>query len=194
MDRKIINIPNFGNETLRSISNDWTRAREKDEFMSQIRGILNRLTPEKLAVLSHKLVNVVHTEPGRSKEIVIAIATKAYAEPKFSETYAKLCVLIEREVPLFSTRLVGYLQNDANNIVDECAESADIKMVDKKRAFGIVTFLEELFNVKIYPKEKVHQLVNTLFAAKTRAAIEVQLECVCKLLTTVGKNINPLGI
>ena len=49
--------------------------------------------------------------------------------------------------------------------------------------------LEKPFST-IYPQQKVHQLVNHLFRAKTRAAIEVQLECARKLLTTVGGNFD----
>ena len=33
-------------------------------------------------------------------------------------------------------------------------------------------------------------MVNTLFKAKTRDAIELQLECVCKLLATVGEKFD----
>ena len=190
--RKKIVIPNFGNETLLPrTSNDWTRTRERDGFMSEVLGILNRITPENLLVLSHKLVEVVHSQPSRSKELVVAIAKKAYTESKFSETYAKLCVAIEPEVPWFRTMVVGYLQHDANSILDECAKSVEsAESVDRHRAFGVFTFLGELFNVKIYPLDKVHEYVNTLFAAKSRAAIEIQLECVCKLLATVGEKFD----
>ena len=62
--RKKIVIPNFGDETLPpSTSNDWTRTRERDRFTSQVLGILNQIMPENLVVLSHKLVDVVHTQP-----------------------------------------------------------------------------------------------------------------------------------
>ena len=185
--RKKIVIPNFGKETLRPrTSKDWTRTGKRDG--SQIMGILNKITPENLVVLSRKLVDFVHTQPGETNRLVAAIARKSYKEPKFSETYAKLCFTIEQEVPLFRKMVVEKLQYDANNVLSECAKSAEL--VDKHQAFGIFIFLGELFNVRIYPKEKVHQLVNTLFKARTRTEIEVKLECVCKLLATVGEKFD----
>ena len=191
--RKRITIPNFGQETLPPrTSNDWTRRRgdeERDSFTSQVLGILNRLAPENLVLLSQKLVDVVRTQPGRSKEMVVAIARKAYSETKFCKTYAQLCVAIEQAVPLFRTMVVGQLQYDANSILDECGQSAE--SANRHRAFGIVTFLGALYNVKIYPLQKVHELVNALFRAKTRAAIEVQcanssLLETCELLLSAG--------
>ena len=79
--RQKIVIPNLPERKLTQTANDWQRSQTRDEVLSA----LNRLTPENLDVVAQQMVQLL-TNRKKKEEFVKRISTKAYAEPKFSNT------------------------------------------------------------------------------------------------------------
>lgn len=66
-----------------------------------MRGILNKLTPEKFQKLSDDLLRTELTSDIILKGVILLIFEKALDEPKYSSMYAQLCKRLSDEAPNF---------------------------------------------------------------------------------------------
>lgn len=67
----------------------------------QVRGILNKLTPEKFQKLSDDLLGLELDSDKVLKGVILLIFEKALDEPKYSSMYAQLCKRLSEEAPNF---------------------------------------------------------------------------------------------
>ncbi|XP_058788831.1 LOW QUALITY PROTEIN: eukaryotic translation initiation factor 4 gamma 2 [Phymastichus coffea] len=68
-----------------------------DVIFRKVRGILNKLTPEKFAKLSNDLLNLELNSDVILKGVIFLIFEKALDEPKYSSMYAQLCKRLSEE-------------------------------------------------------------------------------------------------
>lgn len=66
-----------------------------------MRGILNKLTPEKFQKLSDDLLRIELQSSVILKGVILLIFEKALDEPKYSSMYAQLCKRLSEEAPNF---------------------------------------------------------------------------------------------
>ncbi|RWS03662.1 eukaryotic translation initiation factor 4 gamma 2-like protein, partial [Dinothrombium tinctorium] len=69
----------------------------------KVRGILNKITPEKFKKLSEELISVGLDSPNILKGVILLIFEKALEEPNYSSMYAQLCRKLSEEVPDFES-------------------------------------------------------------------------------------------
>lgn len=94
----------------------------------RVRGILNKLTPEKFQKLSDDLLRVELQSPVILKGVILLIFDKALDEPKYSSMYAQLCKRLSEEAPNFE-------QGDGSTntfrilLLNKCKVSFRVKLI-----------------------------------------------------------------
>lgn len=78
-----------------------TQSEKNDAVFRKVRGILNKLTPEKFQELSEDLLQLDLNSIVILNGVILLIFDKALDEPKYSSMYAQLCKRISEEAPLF---------------------------------------------------------------------------------------------
>uniref|UniRef100_A0A8D9EQJ7 Eukaryotic translation initiation factor 4 gamma 3 n=1 Tax=Cacopsylla melanoneura TaxID=428564 RepID=A0A8D9EQJ7_9HEMI len=79
---------------LRESENAWRPNNivdEDEKFYKQVRGVLNKLTPENFESLKTKFKEFPINTTARLERVIDIVFQKAIAEPSFSEFYAKMC-------------------------------------------------------------------------------------------------------
>lgn len=85
-----------------SIKRDAITPEEKNDLVfRKVRGILNKLTPEKFHKLSEELLSIGLDSTQILKGVILLIFDKALDEPKYSSMYAQLCHKLCEEAPNF---------------------------------------------------------------------------------------------
>lgn len=87
---------------LRESENAWrpnNTVDEDEKFYKQVRGVLNKLTPENFESLKQQFKEFPINTTKRLDKVIDLVFQKAIAEPSFSEFYAKMCYeMMKREV------------------------------------------------------------------------------------------------
>ncbi|GAB6018572.1 Eukaryotic translation initiation factor 4 gamma [Chamberlinius hualienensis] len=187
---------------------------EIEILYKKIRSLLNKLTPQNFA----NLVNRVHTYGIDSKDklegIIKLIFEKAIDEPNFSVAYANMCKTLQHievhhanEIVQFRKLIINYCQHEFERDPDkqkkieyeECVDPEKKKQLkeeldeaiakSKRRSLGNIRFIGELFKLKMLTNRIMHDCVKKLLDDGDDAS----LECLCRLLKTVGKDLeNPV--
>jgi translation initiation factor 4G len=192
---------------------------ENDEMLREVRNILNKLTPQNLNKLTADLVNLAINTEERLKGAIDIIFEKSIDEQVFSQTYAQLCkVLSKIKVPTtdqsktvnFRTMLLTKCQKEFNTdyikdinydqmIADAEAETNEAKKKEmneeandkllkaKRRSLGNIRFIGELFKLGMLTEGIMNDCIERLLKQETD---EENLECLCRLLTTIGKELD----
>eukprot|EP00057_Strongylocentrotus_purpuratus_P026874 XP_011681348.1 PREDICTED: eukaryotic translation initiation factor 4 gamma 2 [Strongylocentrotus purpuratus] len=74
---------------------------QQDLVFRRVRGILNKLTPEKFDKLCLELLNVGIHSKVILKGIILLVFEKALEEPKYSSMYSQLCKRLDEDAPDF---------------------------------------------------------------------------------------------
>lgn len=181
------------------------------ELFKKVRSILNKLTPEKFDQLVSQLKSCNIDTSERLLGVIELIFEKAVDEPNFSVAYAKLCAAlcnITVQVPAtqedvsFKKRLLVHCQSEFERIandekgdirlrnIENCLEQEkrlELEEEDRKfrrRSVGTVRFIGELFKIEILTPKIMHTCILLLLNQREQ---EESLECLCKLMTTVGE-------
>lgn len=193
---------------------------EEEELFREVRTILNKLTPQNLQRLTASLINLPITTEYRLKGSIDIIFEKAIDEPVFSQTYGQLSkVLSQIKVPSsnepnrnvnFRTMLLTRCQKEFDtdytqsvkydNLVQEAKEIADeekqkeaLELAEyklakaKRRSLGNIRFIGELFKLGMLTEGIMNDCIERLLKQETD---EENIECLCKLLTTIGSEID----
>lgn len=197
---------------------------EKDELIRRVRGILNKLTPERFDTLVEEIIKLKIDTPEKMDEVIVLVFEKAIDEPNFSVSYARLCHRLISEVKARDERMESgtksNLQHFRNALLDKterefthnvsqstAKEKKLQPLVDKikkcgdpnekaeleaqleeeerkirRRSGGTVRFIGELFKISMLTGKIIYSCIDTLLNPHS----EDMLECLCKLLTTVG--------
>ena len=197
---------------------DEEQAKNEDLYKA-FTGILNKLTPQKFDTLADQALKLEISTEEQLKGCIDRIFEKAIDEPNFSVTYAKMaeCMTVFK-VPsemdpsknvLFRSLLLHRcqhefekekanekdmerLQKEMNAAETEedkkhIKEEMDLKLYnDKRRSLGNIRFIGELFKLQIIAEKVMHNCVAHLL----KSTDEENLECLCRLMTTIGKDID----
>lgn len=184
-----------------------------DSIFRKVRGILNKLTPEKFQKLSDDLLKLDLNSSKILNGVILLIFDKALDEPKYSSMYAQLCKRIEKELEIdidntksntFLQILLNVCRDKFENRVQysekiinsELALTDDLeekKNVAKQKILGNVKFIGELYKLDMLGEPHLHKMLRSLITSKSSASTEKNcedMECLAQLIKTCGKNLD----
>uniref|UniRef100_A0A8D3BT29 Eukaryotic translation initiation factor 4 gamma 2 n=1 Tax=Scophthalmus maximus TaxID=52904 RepID=A0A8D3BT29_SCOMX len=183
--------------------NSSTSSNEKeqhDEIFRKVRGILNKLTPEKFDKLCLELLNAGVDSKLVLKGIILLIVDKALEEPKYSSLYAQLCLRLAEDAPnfdgpsseiqtsqkqstTFRRLLISKLQDEFENrtrnveIYDKhdnplTSEEEEQRAIAKIKMLGNIKFIGELGKLDLIHESILHKCIKTLLEKKKRVQLK----------------------
>ncbi|KAJ8002714.1 hypothetical protein DPEC_G00161810 [Dallia pectoralis] len=187
----------------RSTRRDANSSNEKerhDAIFRKVRGILNKLTPEKFDKLCLELLNVGVDTKLVLKAIILLIVDKALEEPKYSSLYAQLCLRLAEDAPnfdgpspeiqtsqkqstTFRRLLISKLQDEFENrsrnveIYDKhdnplTTEEEEQRNIAKIKMLGNIKFISELGKLDLIHESILHKCIKTLLEKKKRVQLK----------------------
>lgn len=184
------------NSTKRDV-NSLNEKERQDGIFRKVRGILNKLTPEKFDKLCLELLNVGVDSKLVLKGIILLIVDKALEEPKYSSLYAQLCLRLAEDAPnfdgpspegllqhhkqstTFRRLLISKLQDEFENrsrnvdIYDKhdgplSNEEEEQRAIAKIKMLGNIKFIGELGKLDLIHESILHKCIKTLLEKKKR--------------------------
>ncbi|XP_066579497.1 uncharacterized protein LOC136770503 [Amia ocellicauda] len=188
------------------------------ELFRRVNGILNKLTPQMFQPLMRHVNELTIDTEQRLQGVMELIFEKAISEPNFSGTYANMCQCLLRfkvpttdkpgETVTFRTLLLNRCQKefemeeDGDEVFEKKQkllhaslvgeerqrlreELQEAKRKAQRRSLGNIRFIGELFKVKMLVKKTMHNCIVKLLKNH-----EESLECLCRLLSTIGKDLD----
>ncbi|GBM19884.1 Eukaryotic translation initiation factor 4 gamma 3 [Araneus ventricosus] len=191
---------------------------EKDKLKRSVQGVLNKLTPQKFETLLSQLKGLNIDTEEKLALVIDLIFEKAVDEPNFSVPYANLCkhlALIKVPVSGTSGTQVNFrkllltkcqkefeqdrsdeLKNEEKMKTLEAAdpdkrkemqlEYAEEEKKIRYRQLGNIRFIGELFKLGMLIEPIMHECIKKLLSQGD----EESLECLCRLLKTIGKELD----
>ncbi|XP_046670674.1 eukaryotic translation initiation factor 4 gamma 1-like isoform X3 [Homalodisca vitripennis] len=194
-------------------------AKQTEELYKMVRGILNKLTPQKFETLMKKFKDLKIDSEERLTGVINLIFDKAVDEPNFAKCYANMCkICIKLEVPkiengveqrvnfrkVLITRCQTEFESSKPAELDSAKHMEEIKNCtdpeqkkelmlayeEKERAIrmksvGNIRFIGELFKLGMLTPTIMQRCIEHLL----KTPEEESLECLCKLLTTIGRDL-----
>ncbi|KAM6973589.1 eukaryotic translation initiation factor 4 gamma 2b [Aplochiton taeniatus] len=187
----------------RSTRRDANSSNEKerhDAIFRKVRGILNKLTPDKFDKLCLELLNVGVDSKLVLKGVILLIVDKALEEPKYSSLYAQLCLRLAEDAPnfdgptpeiqttqkqgtTFRRLLISKLQDEFENrarnveIYDKhdnplTSEEEEQRAIAKFKMLGNIKFIGELGKLDLIHESILHKCIKTLLEKKKRVQLK----------------------
>uniref|UniRef100_W5UJF7 Eukaryotic translation initiation factor 4 gamma 1 n=1 Tax=Ictalurus punctatus TaxID=7998 RepID=W5UJF7_ICTPU len=189
------------------------------ELLRRVRGVLNKLTPQMFQPLMKQITEMTIDTEERLKGVIDLVFEKAISEPNFSVAYANMCrCLMGLKVPItdklgvtvnFRKLLLNHCQKEFEKDKDDDVtfekkqkeldaatdeelrqrlkeELEEAKDVARRRSLGNIKFIGELFKLKMLTENIMHDCVVKLLKNHD----EESLECLCRLLSTIGKDLD----
>ncbi|CAH2307772.1 eukaryotic translation initiation factor 4 gamma 1 isoform X3 [Pelobates cultripes] len=186
------------------------------ELLCKVRGILNKITPQTFQNLIKQLKDLSVETEYELKGVVELIFEKAIAEPHFAVIYASMCNWLMRlQVPTednreicitFRRQLISLCQKefergenggerieklqkelDAATLPEEKSrlkeELIEACKKSRKRSQGNIKFIGELCKLKLLSEDTMKDILSKLLNRNS----EESMECICLLLTSIGK-------
>ncbi|XP_012737175.2 eukaryotic translation initiation factor 4 gamma 3 isoform X2 [Fundulus heteroclitus] len=196
-----------------------SETQKTQELFRKVRSILNKLTPQKFNQLMKQVTDLTIDTEERLKGVIDLVFEKAIDEPSFSVAYGQMCrCLATLKVQMtdkpnstvnFRKLLLNRCQKEfekdkADDVVFErkqkeldSAASAtererlreeleEAKDKARRRSIGNIKFIGELFKLKMLTEAIMHDCVVKLLKNHDQES----LECLCRLLTTIGKDLD----
>ncbi|KAG5837009.1 hypothetical protein ANANG_G00234690 [Anguilla anguilla] len=189
------------------------------DLFRRVRSILNKLTPQMFQQLMKQVTELTIDTEERLKGVIDLIFEKAISEPNFSVAYANMCrCLMGLKVPTtdkpgvtvnFRKLLLNRCQKefekdkDDDEIFEKKQKELDAAAVEeekqrlkeelddskdkaRRRSLGNIKFIGELFKLKMLTEAIMHDCIVKLLKNHD----EESLECLCRLLSTIGKDLD----
>ncbi|CAC5424934.1 EIF4G [Mytilus coruscus] len=187
---------------------------KNDATFRKVRGILNKLTPEKFDKLSLELLNVGIETNTILHGIILLIFEKALDEPKYSSMYAQLCHQLCEDAPNFdssSSSVTTFRRLLLNKCQDEfenrsrateafdrkdgplTPEEAEQYHLAKRKMLGNIKFIGELGKLEMLHEGILHKCIKQLLEKKKSVPIRdmaEDFECLCQIMRTVGRRLD----
>ncbi|XP_074096174.1 N-acetyltransferase 1 isoform X1 [Cotesia typhae] len=187
-----------------------------DFIFRKVRGILNKLTPEKFEKLSNDLLKI-ELNFDILKGVIFLISEKALDEPKYSSMYAQLCKRLSDEASnfelpkptvdgqkpqssfhhlLLNTCKVEFEnRSKANNYFENqdelIPEEEERRQMAKRKMLGNIKFIGELGKLEIVSESILHRCIQQLLFEKRRRRPRgdsaEDIECLCQIIRTCGR-------
>ncbi|XP_051967504.1 eukaryotic translation initiation factor 4 gamma 3-like [Xyrauchen texanus] len=196
-----------------------TEALKSQELFRKVRSILNKLTPQMFHQLMKQVTDLTINTEERLKGVIDLVFEKAIDEPSFSVAYANMCrCLATLKVP--TTDKPNTTVNFRKLLLNRCQKEFERDKVDdvvlerkqqeldsatsptererlqeeleetkdkaRRRSTGNIKFIGELFKLKMLTEPIMHDCVVKLLKNHD----DESLECLCRLLTTIGKDLD----
>uniref|UniRef100_A0AAR2IYY5 Eukaryotic translation initiation factor 4 gamma, 3a n=1 Tax=Pygocentrus nattereri TaxID=42514 RepID=A0AAR2IYY5_PYGNA len=194
-------------------------AQKTQELLRKVRSILNKLTPQMFTPLMKQVTDLTINTEERLKGVIDLVFEKAIDEPSFSVAYANMChCLATLKVPMadkpgttvnFRKLLLNRCQKEferdkmdnaefekKQKELDSAAsvsekerlqeELEEAKDKARRRSTGNIKFIGELFKLRMLTEPIMHDCVVKLLKNHD----DESLECLCRLLTTIGKDLD----
>uniref|UniRef100_A0A8C4GYM2 Eukaryotic translation initiation factor 4 gamma 1 n=1 Tax=Dicentrarchus labrax TaxID=13489 RepID=A0A8C4GYM2_DICLA len=188
------------------------------ELFKRVRSILNKLTPQKFQQLMKQVTELTIDTEERLKGVIDLTFEKAISEPDFSVAYANMCRCL-MGLKVQTTDKPGVTVNFRKLLLNRCqkefekdkdddeifekkqkeleAASEEVKqrLIDelqdckdkaRRRSLGNIKFIGELFKLKMLTEVIMHDCIVKLLKNHD----EESLECLCRLLSTIGKDLD----
>jgi translation initiation factor 4G len=186
---------------------------EVEVLAKRVRSILNKLCPQKFDTLVAQFMELPIDSMEKMTKAMELVFEKALDEPAFAVAYARMCKTLSlrkiheegKEVnfrTLLITRCQREFQKDYMADLDRTAyveklskatteeEKKEINMEFsaqetklRRRSLGNIKFIGELYRIQMLNGRIMHEIIQKLL----RETDEESLECLCRLITTVGK-------
>ncbi|XP_042269550.1 eukaryotic translation initiation factor 4 gamma 1-like isoform X5 [Thunnus thynnus] len=189
------------------------------ELFKRVRSILNKLTPQKFQQLMKQVTELTIDTEERLKGVIDLTFEKAISEPDFSVAYANMCRCL-MGLKVQTTDKPGVTVNFRKLLLNRCQkefekDKDDDEIFEKKqkemeaaageeekqrlheeleeckdkarrRSLGNIKFIGELFKLKMLTEVIMHDCIVKLLKNHD----EESLECLCRLLSTIGKDLD----
>uniref|UniRef100_A0A8C5WGD9 Eukaryotic translation initiation factor 4 gamma 2 n=1 Tax=Leptobrachium leishanense TaxID=445787 RepID=A0A8C5WGD9_9ANUR len=172
-----------------------------DAIFRKVRGILNKLAPEKFDKLCLELLNAGVDSKLILKGVILLIVDKALEEPKYSSLYAQLCLRLAEDAPnfdgppegtagpkqssvsTFRRLLISKLQDEFENrsrnvdVYDKrdsplLPEEEEQRGIAKLKMLGNIKFIGELGKLDLIHESILHKCIKTLLEKKKRVQLQ----------------------
>ncbi|GIY74246.1 eukaryotic translation initiation factor 4 gamma 3 [Caerostris extrusa] len=174
---------------------------ELDKLKRNIQGVLNKLTPQKFETLVGQVKNLNIDNEEKLSLVIDLVFEKAVDEPNFSVPYANLC----KHLALIKVPVAGSSShvNFRKLLLTKCQKEFEVDRTDtdpwvkveideeeekkiRYRQLGNIRFIGELFKLSMLIEPIMHECIKKLLIQGD----DESLECLCKLLKTIGKELD----
>uniref|UniRef100_A0A4W6EAG4 Eukaryotic translation initiation factor 4 gamma 2 n=1 Tax=Lates calcarifer TaxID=8187 RepID=A0A4W6EAG4_LATCA len=175
----------------RSTRRDANSSNEKgqnDAIFRKVRGILNKLTPEKFDKLCLELLNVGVDSKLVLKGIILLVIFKKRINT--SRTFRRLLISKLQDEFENRARNVEIFDKNDNPLTSEEEEQ---RAIAKIKMLGNIKFIGELGKLNLIHESILHKCIKTLLEKKKRVQLKdmgEDLECLCQIMKTVGPKLD----
>eukprot|EP00033_Pygsuia_biforma_P001105 GCRY01001257.1.p1 GENE.GCRY01001257.1~~GCRY01001257.1.p1 ORF type:complete len:1264 (+),score=428.22 GCRY01001257.1:287-4078(+) len=195
-------------EVIASRENLNEEERVVQDLIRDMKGILNKITPESFNKLSKSILDSGIFSDEVLRNVIFLVFDKAISEPNFSSMYAKLCLNISTQARSAAkdhqgNTVLGAGKKFKRYLLNKCQEEfenqpppkddeqfeANMK-VYKRRMLGNIKFIGELFKNGMLTTSIMFECTTRLLGDDFLTSIDEDFtEGLCKLLTTIGEKL-----